>query len=83
MAGSADDDPGTMGDVVPSETSRAREDRSRWIEELVSEKGIWPESRFSQPNSRCDAPGRIRTCGPLLRRQPLCPLSYGGRPAGA
>jgi hypothetical protein len=24
------------------------------------------------------APGRIRTCGPLLRRQPLCPLSYGG-----
>jgi hypothetical protein len=25
-----------------------------------------------------DAPGRIRTCGPLLRRQPLCPLSYGG-----
>src|SRR5215218_8402314 len=25
------------------------------------------------------APGRIRTCGPLLRRQSLCPLSYGGR----
>jgi integrase len=25
-----------------------------------------------------DAPGRIRTCDPLLRRQPLCPLSYGG-----
>jgi hypothetical protein len=24
------------------------------------------------------APGRIRTSGPLLRRQPLCPLSYGG-----
>ena len=24
------------------------------------------------------APGRIRTRGPLLRRQPLCPLSYGG-----
>ena len=24
------------------------------------------------------APGRIRTCDPLLRRQPLCPLSYGG-----
>lgn len=24
------------------------------------------------------APGRIRTCGPLLRRQSLCPLSYGG-----
>ena len=25
-------------------------------------------------------PGRIRTCDPLLRRQPLCPLSYGDRP---
>src|SRR5439155_26400494 len=24
------------------------------------------------------APGRIRTCNPLLRRQMLCPLSYGG-----
>src|SRR4051812_29292071 len=24
------------------------------------------------------APGRIRTCDPLLRRQPLCPLSYRG-----
>ncbi len=24
------------------------------------------------------APGRTRTCGPLLRRQMLCPLSYGG-----
>ena len=28
--------------------------------------------------SRVDTPGRIRTCDPLLRRQPLCPLSYGG-----
>jgi hypothetical protein len=27
------------------------------------------------------APGRIRTCDPLLRRQPLCPLSYGRGPA--
>jgi hypothetical protein len=25
-----------------------------------------------------NAPGRIRTCGPLLRRQLLYPLSYGG-----
>src|SRR5262249_1906256 len=24
------------------------------------------------------APGRNRTCDPLLRRQPLCPLSYRG-----
>ena len=23
-------------------------------------------------------PGRVRTCDPLLRRQPLCPLSYWG-----
>ncbi len=29
-----------------------------------------------------DAPGRIRTSDPLLRRQPLCPLSYGGRWSG-
>jgi hypothetical protein len=30
-----------------------------------------------------DAPGRIRTCGLLLRRQALYPLSYGrGRPRG-
>ena|SRR5947208_8119554 len=26
---------------------------------------------------RFGVPGRIRTCDPLLRRQPLCPLSYG------
>jgi hypothetical protein len=25
---------------------------------------------------RLGAPGRIRTRDPLLRRQPLCPLSY-------
>ncbi len=26
----------------------------------------------------CSAPGRTRTCDPLLRRQPLYPLSYRG-----
>ena len=26
----------------------------------------------------CCAPGRTRTCDPLLRRQPLYPLSYRG-----
>ncbi len=31
--------------------------------------------------SHVDTPGRIRTCDPLLRRQPLCPLSYGGSTA--
>ncbi|SBS71260.1 hypothetical protein MHPYR_640028 [uncultured Mycobacterium sp.] len=29
------------------------------------------------------APGRIRTCGLLLRRQTLYPLSYGGAPTAA
>ena len=29
------------------------------------------------PTANGGVPGRIRTCGPLLRRQPLCPLSYG------
>src|SRR6266513_3625420 len=28
-------------------------------------------------NSKIGAPGRTRTCGPLLRRQMLYPLSYG------
>ena len=28
-------------------------------------------------------PGRVRTCDPLLRRQPLCPLSYWGLMTGA
>ena len=28
-------------------------------------------------HSKSGAPGRTRTCDPLLRRQPLCPLSYG------
>src|SRR5437763_11272108 len=28
-------------------------------------------------NSKIGAPGRTRTCGPLLRRQILYPLSYG------
>ena len=31
---------------------------------------------FTQVRVRQCAPGRIRTCDPLLRRQPLCPLSY-------
>ena len=29
---------------------------------------------------KSSAPGRIRTCGLLLRRQTLYPLSYGGAP---
>jgi 4a-hydroxytetrahydrobiopterin dehydratase len=34
-------------------------------------------SRTTPGNDRVGVPGRIRTCDPLLRRQPLCPLSYG------
>ncbi len=36
-----------------------------------------PESRGVQ-GKHPNAPGRTRTSDPLLRRQPLCPLSYGG-----
>ncbi len=49
---------------------------------------FWVREKFRTPGSgglygpvaigSSDTPGRIRTCDPLLRRQPLCPLSYGG-----
>ena len=43
---------------------------------------IWHECRVPVRSRRSErAPGRIRTCGLLLRRQTLYPLSYGGAPA--
>src|SRR5438093_7140234 len=36
------------------------------------------EARIGSGGRGAGAPGRTRTCNPLLRRQPLCPLSYGG-----
>ena len=40
---------------------------------------LWTPLFTSDPKlfrSCCGVPGRIRTRDPLLRRQPLCPLSY-------
>ena len=39
--------------------------------------------RISKVECLNGAPGRTRTCGPLLRRQMLYPLSYGSPEAGA
>ena len=40
-------------------------------------RAIGDTSHRAEPLARLGAPGRTRTCDPLLRRQPLCPLSYG------
>jgi hypothetical protein len=42
----------------------------RFLPAVAGDDRLWPVDRF-------DGPGRIRTCGQLLRRQSLCPLSYG------
>ena len=40
-------------------------------------------ARYQLRHVRMRAPGRHRTCGPLLTRQPLCQLSYGGAVSSA
>jgi hypothetical protein len=41
------------------------------------EETLTIDATFRDLEKRSGAPGRTRTCGPLLRRQMLYPLSYG------
>ena len=59
--------------VAVSPRSAVGEDRHERME-AVAERDAYPGDLREEAGS---APGRIRTCGPALRRRVLYPLSYG------